>query len=95
MLLSQPDAPGTGQGQKTPSGTKPSSSEEDVCRQCLDQARSKLRDAMVAQLLVDPEDKRKEAEAEAVFAIAEIQVAEAKVELAKARKDPVAEARAE
>eukprot|EP00286_Rhodomonas_abbreviata_P009956 CAMPEP_0181318018 /NCGR_PEP_ID=MMETSP1101-20121128/16781_1 /TAXON_ID=46948 /ORGANISM="Rhodomonas abbreviata, Strain Caron Lab Isolate" /LENGTH=976 /DNA_ID=CAMNT_0023425457 /DNA_START=323 /DNA_END=3254 /DNA_ORIENTATION=- len=89
------DAPGTGQGQKTPNGTKPPSSEEDVCMQRLDQARNQLRDAMVALRLVDPEDKRKQAEAEAGFAIAEIQVAEAKVELAKARKDPVAEARAE
>jgi len=88
------DSPGTGQGQKAPSGSKPPSSEEDVCRQRLDQARSQLRDAMVAQRLVGPQDKRKKAEAEAVFAIAETQVAEAKVELAKARKDPVAEAEA-
>ncbi len=50
---------------------------------------------MVAQRLVDPEDRRKKTEAEAVLAFSEIQVAEAKVELAKARKDPVAEAKAE
>jgi hypothetical protein len=84
MLLSPPDAPETGQGERAPSGTKPPSSEEDACRQRLDQAQSRLLDALVAQRLVDPEDRRQKSKAEA----------EAKVELAKARKDPVAEAEA-